>query len=165
MFVDKLDAVVKKINKINEVLLVISIILMFIVLLAQIFTRFIFFIPLPASQDLLVFFLVASVFLGAGIAVAKNKHIALEFLVELLPKKIGDKTLVFADFVSMVFLCIVFYQSIILIGKTKGALIGASPIPVSGYYVIVAIGSIMMMINYFNHFMKKLFNSENREEK
>lgn len=165
MFVKKLDAAVGKINKLNEVLLVVSVVFMFIVLLAQIFTRFIFFIPLPASQDLLVFSLVASVFLGAGIAVSKNKHIALDFFVELLPKKVGDKILVFADFASIVFLCIVFYQSLILIGKTKGALIGASPIPVSGYYVIVSIGCLMMILNYINHIAKKLFNTENREVK
>jgi TRAP-type C4-dicarboxylate transport system permease small subunit len=101
--------------------------------------------------------------LGSGIAVAKNKHIALEFLVELFPKKIGEKVLIFSDFVSISFLFIIFYQAIVLIGKTKGSLIGASPIPVSGYYVIVAFGSLMMILNYINHIIKKLCNMGNRE--
>ncbi len=162
----KLDMFVAKLNKINEYLLVACLLTMFVVLLAQIFSRFIFFIPLPSSQDVLVFLLLTTVFLGAGCAVATHRHIVLEFMVLILPKKITRGVLIFSDLVSISFLVIVIGQSFELIEKTRGTIIGASPVPAEGYYAVVAAGCLMMAINYVNDLLKKLQNSPvHKEEK
>lgn len=161
----KFDQLISNINKTNRVLMVASIVIMFIVLLAQIGSRFIFFIPLPWSQDILVFFLVASVFMGVGNAVAVKKEISLEFMVHSLPEKIRNRFFDFADLVSLIFLGVIIYHSIILIEKTKDAMVGASPIPLKYYYLIVAIGCFMMIINYIDRFIKRTFVAENKEEK
>ena len=155
---------VDKFNLLNQVLLVVTIVVMFIVLLAQIFTRFIFFIPLPSSQDILVFLLLTSVFLGAGTAVAAHRHIALEFVVTALPPKVEKMVLIFADIVSIIFLIIVVNQSFQLMDQVRGTIVGASPIPAEGYYLVVLIGCLIMILNYVNDLIKKLFVHDSKEE-
>ena len=153
----------QKVNKVNEIMLVITLIIMFVVLLAQIFARFVFFIPLPASQDLLTFFMITSVFLGSGIAVAKGKQIALEFLVHSIPGKTRDRLITVADIISIAFLMLVVSQSREMMIKTKGALVGASPIPVSYYYLVVLIGCIIMIINFAEQALSKIRNGRKKE--
>lgn len=156
MIIEKYNKAVRKINKVNEILLVLTLVAMFIVLLAQIFVRFIFFIPLPASQDFLTFLMIASVFLGSGIAVAKNKQIALEFLIDSLPVKLKNVFMIFSNVVSIAFLILIVTQAKELIIKTKGSMVGASPIPVSYYYLVVLIGCIIMIINYLDKIFEKI---------
>lgn len=86
MFRKTLKAAVGAFNKVCNLLLGIVMVAMFLVLLLQIISRFIAFVPLPWSQDLIVFLLICSVFLGACTATANNKQIRLEFFVDLLPK-------------------------------------------------------------------------------
>lgn len=160
----KFNNLVEKINKLNEKALATAILIMLLVLTAQIFSRFVYYIPLPSSQDLLIFFMLACVFQGAGIAVARGNHIAIEFLVNLLPGKIASKVMLFANFVSVTFLGVVIYQAIILISKTQGQFTGSSPIPVGVYYLIVAIGAFLMFINYINNIANEIYTAKSREE-
>lgn len=63
MFRKTLKTAVGAFNKVCNLLLGIVMVAMFLVLLLQIISRFIAFIPLPWSQDLIVFLLICSVFL------------------------------------------------------------------------------------------------------
>lgn len=107
MFRKTLKTAVGAFNKVCNLLLGIVMVAMFLVLLLQIISRFIAFIPLPWSQDLIVFLLICSVFLGACTATANNKQIRLEFFVDLLPKKLTKVILIIADLISIAFLVVV----------------------------------------------------------
>lgn len=163
MAVKQYGKIVEKINKINEIMLVATLVIMFIVLMAQIFARFIFFIPLPASQDILTFLMVAAVFMGSGIAVANHKQIALEFFVHSMPNKIRNKFMIFADGVSIFFLAIIIMQAYELMGKTKHTLVGAAQIPQMYYYLLVLIGCMVMTVNYINQILIKITGEEKKE--
>lgn len=104
MFRKTLKTAVGAFNKVCNLLLGIVMVAMFLVLLLQIISRFIAFVPLPWSQDLIVFLLICSVFLGACTATANNKQIRLEFFVDLLPKKLTKVILIIADLISIAFL-------------------------------------------------------------
>ena len=150
----KLEKLVSGVNKASEFILGIVVVIMLFILLVQIFSRFVFFIPLPSSQDLLIFFLLVSVFLGATVAVPRGKHISIEFAIMLLPERYKKIVSAVANIVSIGFLCIVMYQALILIGMNKGASVGASPIPLGGYYFVVAVGCLLMVLNYITHLIK-----------
>lgn len=150
----KLEKLVSGVNKASEFLLGVVVIIMFFILLAQIFSRFVFFIPLPSSQDLLIFFLLVSVFLGATVAVPRGKHISIEFLLMLVPERYKKLVLAVVSIISIGFLCVVAYQALTLIGMNKGASVGASPIPLGGYYFVVAVGCLLMVLNYIIHLIR-----------
>ncbi|MBN2826696.1 MAG: TRAP transporter small permease, partial [Tissierellales bacterium] len=126
--------------------------------------RFIFFVPLPASQDVLTFLMVASVFMGSGIAVANHKQIALEFFVHALPHKIRNKFMVVADGISIFFLIIIITQAYELIGKTQHTLVGAAQIPQMYYYLLVLFGCVIMAVNYINQILIKVTGEQMKEE-
>lgn len=153
---ERFDFFVSKINKINEVLMVLAILVMFVVLLAQIGTRFVFFVPLPASQDIIMYFLVASVFMGVGTAVASGKMIAIDIVPLCLPEKGRNVLLFAADLASLVFSCVLIRQGIFMMGKTKGTILGASPFTVNLYYLLIVIGCCVMALNYFNNLLKRV---------
>lgn len=165
MKLSRFESSVNKVNKFSEFLLVVSVLIIFVILLAQIFSRFVFFVPLPSSQDLLIFFLLVSVFLGVGNAVSQNKQIALEFFVNALPKQVENAILFIADLISILFLIIVIYQAAFLMIETKGSTVGSSPVPVPYYYLAIAVGCFLMIINYVSQLLNKVNMVKRREEK
>lgn len=143
-----LSAAVGALNKVCSVLLGIDMVAIFLVLLLQIFSRFVSFMPLPWSQDLIVFLLVVSVFLGAGAATANGKQIRLEVFVDALPKLIQNVILIVADVISIVFLVIVTKQSFSLAAENMTVIVGASPVTFGWYYAAVTFGSVVMILNF-----------------
>ena len=135
-------------NRFNNILLGIDVVAMFIVLMMQVFSRFIIFVPLPWSQDLITFLLVVSCFLGAGSATARGKQIRLEFFTGLLPDKAEDLVLIIADLISIAFLGVIFYQCLMLGIDNINFVIGASLVPSGYYYFAVCYGAAVMIINF-----------------
>ncbi len=155
-FQEGFDSVVRKINKANEVLMVGTILVMFVVLLAQIGSRFVFFIPLPSSQDVIIFFLIACVFFGVGTAVSQDKMIAIDLVTHYLKEKPKAALLLVADIASALFLGVLIRQGVLMIEHTKGTLIGASPFTVDLYYWLIVVGSVVMFVNYVNNMFKRI---------
>lgn len=157
------DGFVKGVNKVNEVLMVITIVIQGIVLLAQIASRFIFYVPLPTSQDIILYFLIASVFLGVGSAVSNDKMLSIDLVTHWLPERPKNALLLVADSASVVFCAILINQGIIMMGKTAHATIGASPLTVNYYYLLVVIGCAVMCLNYINNILKRIAILGSRE--
>lgn len=144
----KFSAAVGALNRVCALLLGIDMVAMFLILLLQIFSRFVSFMPLPWSQGMIVFLLVVAVFLGAGSATAAGKQIRLEVFANLLPKKVKDVVLILADLLSVVFLGVVTTQAASLAKENLRVIVGASPVTFGWYYVAVAFGSIVMILNF-----------------
>lgn len=144
----KLSAAVGAVNKVCALLLGIDMVALFLILLLQIFSRFVAFLPLPWSQDLIVFLLVVGVFLGAGSATANGKQIRLEVFVDALPQTIRNVILIVADVISIVFLLIVTKQAFSLTMENMSVIVGASPVTFGWYYAAVAFGAVVMILNF-----------------
>ena len=167
MFRKTLKAAVGAFNKVCNLLLGIVRVAMFLVLLLQIISRFIAFVPLPWSQDLIVFLLICSVFLGACTATANNKQIRLEFFVDLLPKKLTKVILIIADLISIAFLVVVTSQAFQMTGENMHVIVGSSPITYGWYYFVVGIGAVGMILNFILLIVDRfadLFAKKGKEE-
>lgn len=155
-FREGFDSIVQKVNKVNEVMMIVTILIMFVVLLAQIGSRFIFFVPLPQSQDIILFFLIACVFFGVGTAVSQDKMITIDLITHYLPEKKKALLLLVADVVSAAFLLVLIRQGVEMVEHTRGTIIGASPFTVDWYYWLIVIGSVVMFLNYLNNMFKRI---------
>ncbi len=160
---NKFDVAVRALNKVCDLCLGIAIVAMMVVLLFQIISRFVAFIPLPWSQDFLTFLLVCSVFLGACSATADGKQIRLEFFVDLFPQKVRKIIYSVADVVSIVFLVKVSLDAFALGGENMRVLTGACPIPVGMYYMVLGVGLIAMAINFLNLIINRIITSINQK--
>ena len=141
--------IVGKLNKLCGILVGIDMVAMFLVLLVQIFVRFIApELAIPWSMDMICFLLVIAVFLGAGVATANGKQIRLEIFADLLPGILKKIVLTIADLISIAFLVVVTSQCFHLGGENMNVIVGASPVNFGWYYIVVAVGSIIMIINF-----------------
>ena len=150
------DKIVRGINKVMDVLLTVVEVAMLIVLLLQIFQRFVAFIPIPWSQEFLTFLLVCSVFLGAPSATYNGKQIRLEFFVDFLPKKVSRIVLCVADLIAIVFLVIVAKDAFKLGLEYMHTIIGANPVSLGVHYMAVSIGFAVMALNFVNLILKRI---------
>ena len=149
MALNAIRSVVDKLNKICSTLVAVDMVAMFIVLLIQIFVRFIMpSLAISWSMDMICFLLVISVFLGAGVATGAGKQIRLEIFADMLPKTLQKIVFTLADVVSIVFLCVVTSQSIHLGLENITVVVGASPVRFGWYYLVVALGCIIMIVNF-----------------
>lgn len=164
MLYGKYKKILGWINRVTDILTGVCIVFMLGVLLLQVFARFIFFIPFPWAQDVIVFTLIAGVFLGAGSATAKGKQIRLEFFVDLIPEKPRQLLLTLADVVSIAFLAVVAQQSIKLSLDNLTTKIGSSPIAYCWYYALVVFGSIVMILNFIDIIVQRFYKADKKEE-
>ena len=148
MIREKVDVVVGALNKLCNLLLGIDMVVMFLVLMLQIVSRFVAFMPIPWSQDLITFLLVVSVFLGAGAATARGKQIRLEFFVDLFPEKVTKTILCVADLVAIIFLIVIVRQSFQMGMENIHTVMGGSLVAFGVYYFVVCFGSIVMICNF-----------------
>ena len=153
---NKLESGVHAINGFNTILLVAAIASMFVLLMLQIFSRFLFHFPMVWASDLIVFLLISTVFLGSGAATAKGKQIKLDFLIDLCKKETARKIQNFSDVISILFLLAISYQAAVLGMQATRTTVGASPIPLAYYYWAVGFGCFVMMLNFVVLLIKRL---------
>lgn len=150
------NKIITTLNKVMEVALTIVEVAMLIVLLLQIIQRFVAFIPIPWSQELLTFLLVASVFLGAPSATNNGKQIRLEFFVDLFPKRVGAVLLCIADIIAIIFLVIICKDAFTLGMDYRSTFIGANPVSLGVHYFVVSAGFGVMALNFVNLILKRI---------
>lgn len=150
------DKFIRGMNKVMDVLLTIVELLMLIVLLLQIFQRFVAFIPIPWSQEFLTFLLVVSVFLGAPSATYNGKQIRLEFFVDFFPKRVTAILLCVADLIAVVFLSIIAKDAFHEGFEYLHTIIGANPVSLGVHYFAVSVGFAAMVLNFINLILKRI---------
>ncbi len=135
------------INKFVKILLVIFLISMTIIMILQVFSRFIFNLPLNWSEEATRYLGIYAVFFGAALAVRHNELIAVEAVPDLLPNK-GRKYLkIVVLLICIMFFAIVLVQGISLVSNVTMQKSPALQIPMSIPYFSIPFGSILLIIN------------------
>jgi TRAP-type C4-dicarboxylate transport system permease small subunit len=122
--------------------------LVIITITTGIISRYVFNSPFAWTEELGVFLFVWIAFLGAAVAVAKNKHVA----IDLLPQKLSPKTAVVLEFILnifiLVFLIVMIFGAFKLYGATGRHFSVALNIPRSIYYLAPLTSGIYMALVY-----------------
>lgn len=135
------------INKVVKILLAISLIIMTIIMILQVFSRFIFNLPLNWSEEATRYLGIYAVFFGAALAVRYNELISVEAVPDLLPEK-GRKYLkIVVLFICLVFFAVVLIQGFSLVGNVSMQKSPALRIPMSIPYFSIPLGAILLFLN------------------
>jgi TRAP-type transport system small permease protein len=135
------------INKVVKILLAISIISMTIIMVLQVFSRFIFNLPLNWSEEATRYLGIYAVFFGAALAVRYNELISVEAVPDLLPDK-GRKYLkIVVLLICLVFFVIVLVQGFSLVSNVSMQKSPALRISMSIPYFSIPLGSILLVLN------------------
>lgn len=122
---------------------------MSIIIVIQVFCRFVIDSPLTWSEEAARYLMIYTVFLGASLALRNHKMIAIEIVIESVKPKVRKVLRIVVMLVSLVFLFILLFKGIEMINivsKQTSAGIGISmDIP----YMAIPIGATLMIINAF----------------
>ena len=143
--------VVKKVlNNFEEILLVPILIVMSIIVVMQVFFRFVIKGSLPWSEELSRYLLVWVTFIGASAAVKRGAHVGVELVVMLFPKKAQKVLSVVSVLISTAFCLIVFFVSLTLIKNqiVNHQISPAMRIPMWWAYGSVPLGTLLMAVRF-----------------
>ena len=151
-----INKILKKIN--DNCLMIISALLSIIVAL-QVFSRYVFSIPLPWSTDVIRLLFVYMVFLGAVAGSREDSHIKIDFLFEKFPLKIKNIISILMSLIVIIFLIIFFKSGVDFFYNSRTQLTPYLRISVSFYYIIIPISAFLMIYYSICNILKQLKNS------
>lgn len=120
--------------------------LMTVIVLAQVFFRAFLNISLSWSTEISTFMFSWIVFLGASIGFKKGSHFCVDLLVNQLPPKLRRVADWIARLIVTVFLGVLIWYGIELVYSVLGQVSPAMEAPMALMYVVVPLGSLIMLI-------------------
>lgn len=145
-----MQLIVKWVDRLNQVVsVVVSVMLgvMAILIVAQVFCRFVINYPLHWTEELSRFLMIYVVFLGSALALRHNKLIAIEALAESVKPHIRKWLKIGVLLVSIVFFVILLKQGIDIQSVVSRQTAAGLGIPMSIPYAAIPIGALLMLIN------------------
>jgi TRAP-type C4-dicarboxylate transport system permease small subunit len=109
----------------------------------QVVMRFIFDQPSTWSEVLVRSIMIWTVYLGAAAAFREGAVIAAEFLVRAVPRPLGKALQIVAGLLSIVFLVILVWTGIQMVGRTSTQVLAGLGISISWVYLALPIGGAL----------------------
>lgn len=140
-------------NKIIEYSLIISLALLSIIVSLQVFSRYLFSIPLPWSTDINRFLFIYLVFLGATIGIRDHSHLNIDVLVKKFPKRLKKFLNILINLIILIFLIIIVIAGLIFVLSSVTQVTPYLRISISYYYLAIPL-SATAMIYYLSFHLK-----------
>ena len=113
----------------------------------QFITRYVLNDSAAWTEEIARYFLIATVFIGAAIGVAKNNHIQVDFFYRYLPPAAGRAMATAVDFLRIVFFATAFVLTIQMMLKLgQNARMTIVDMPMNYVYGVVAVGFAAMFV-------------------
>ncbi|GHS87493.1 hypothetical protein AGMMS49957_07430 [Synergistales bacterium] len=152
-----LGALSDRVNYLCEAGLFITLTLMTLITILQIVCR-LWFKALTWSEEVACFLLVFASFLGSTVAFKRGANIAVNFLIEALPKAIKKVTLAAIDLVGVAFFGALAWYGAVLCINQSAQLASSIPISMSYMYAVFPITGAIVILHLLSH-IEKLFRS------
>jgi len=131
-----------------DVINTLAFIVMVVIVLLQIFARYVIHISIPWTEELARYLLILITFIGGALAIRNKQHIAVTVIINKLPKKVRFYLNKFFEIIEIVFLIVVFKGSVIMINCNWEAPVGAISWLTKGKLYLILPVSIVMMVTY-----------------
>jgi TRAP-type transport system small permease protein len=110
----------------------------------QFFTRYVLNDSLAWTEEIARYGLMALTFLGGAVVTRRNNHIAVALLPNLLPTRYGRALLAAVDLVTLGFLGLLAYFSVLILERMQYQRMTVIDLPMSVVYGAVAVGCFLM---------------------
>ena len=134
--------IVEKILKVIEIVLLSAITL---IMFSQCVMRYVFSNAQPWCEELCLYLCVYSVFLGIPIAVRRESHLQVDFLLNFMSQRIRYLVTAVSSVAAIVFMCVFFKYSVSLIGHATGAST-TLPIRMRDVYYAFPISAVLLIL-------------------
>ncbi|MGG1660522.1 TRAP transporter small permease [Brevibacillus sp. NRS-1366] len=143
----KVLRLIDKLNHYLKILVGILLAIMSVIVIIQVFSRFMLSLPLSWSEELARYLMVYTVFLGVALALREQKLIGVEAVAERLSKRQRRRLKTTVNLVSIAFFLLLFIQGIKMLLKVHVQISASLGIPMSIPYAAIPIGSCLLIMN------------------
>jgi len=118
-----------------------------IVMLTQVFSRYLFNAPLTWPEELSRYLFIWVVFLGAAIAFRHKAHLGMDFVTAKLPEKLREFTEKVVELIILAFLILILYVAPEVLGVTWLQTSPVLNLPMSSIYLAFPVAGGLMIID------------------
>lgn len=111
----------------------------------QVFSRYLFSIPLPWSTDVNRFLFVYLIFLGAAAGVREKAHLNIDFLIQKFPKKVKVIWEIGINIIMILFLTALVYGGTRFTIDTFHQVTPYLRVSISYFYMVIPFSAIVMI--------------------
>ena len=133
-------------SRISKWLLVIIGAAMSLIVLLQVFFRFVIYVPFPWSEELARYLMIWMGMLGSFLAMRRGRHIGVTVIVERLPLPLQGIITFFIRIVLIAFLCIIAKEGLSLAFFNAAQNSPAMEVPMVFPYLAIPVGAALMIV-------------------
>ena len=130
----------------EEYLVMFLMLVMIITAFAQVIFRFVIQMSLDWSEELARYAFLWCMFISAGMAVKHRRHIKVEFIMEMLPKKVRFGLEIISDLIWMAFCLLLVKDGIGLLEFVKTQVSPSMEVPFKYIYTSLPVGAALMFL-------------------
>lgn len=119
----------------------------FVLIIVQVFARYVLNQPLTWSEELARLLLVWCTYIAAGFVASRNTHIAVDVIAAILPRRLADALEVFAMLVVIAVSAFMIYGGITLVQLTSILPLPATGLPKAVLYAAVLVGNLIILLH------------------
>lgn len=144
------------INKITNIVLIFLGGTMVTVVITQTLSRYLFKVPIYWAEELSRYLMIWVCFLGVAVATRNNKHISLNFLVDIIPPIYRNILKITALLLIMCFLSVFIKEGIELLPRQATQLSPALRLRMNWPFLALPVGGILMFFEYLIKLFEQL---------
>lgn len=137
-------------------------VIMSVIVLLQVFFRFVVYMPFPWSEEIARYLMIWVGMLGSFVALRKGRHIGVSFLVDRLPAAVTRVLTPFIQFALIAFLAVIAVQGWKLALFNAAQKSPAMMIPMVYPYLAIPVGALLMILELTAVFFTGLFSAPGR---
>lgn len=157
----------KILDNIEEIGGVISLTAMFIVVLINVFMRYVVKLPFTIGEELARYLMIWATYIGVSMGVRRRAHLGVTAFVDRFPVKAQKPVSIIADLVTLgVFIALLVVSiQFILLTKTTGQTTPAMKIPFYIIYSVLPIGFAFSAVRVIQNMIYDYIIKENTEDR
>ena len=139
----------------EEYLVMFLMLVMIITAFAQVIFRFVIQMSLDWSEELARYAFLWCMFISAGMAVKHRRHIKVEFIMEMLPKKVRFGLEIISDLIWMAFCLLLVKDGIGLLEFVKTQVSPSMEVPFKYIYTSLPVGAAPMFLRLLQQMVRR----------
>lgn len=147
-------------NHFEEVIIIIAFLIMAIVMVLTVLFRFVFDIALDWTEELSRYIFIFVVYISSSLAIKQRKHVRVEIIDTILPKKFQRPLTIFLDILWGVFTFAIAIDSIQITREnfSSGMVSPAFGIPMGWIYMMIPVTFFVMGIRIVQQIYLNIIN-------
>ena len=139
----------------EEYIVMFLMLVMIITAFAQVIFRFVIQMSLDWSEELARYAFLWCMFISAGMAVKHRRHIKVEFIMEMLPKKVRFGLEIISDLIWMAFCLLLVKDGIGLLEFVKTQVSPSMEVPFKYIYTSLPVGAALMFLRLVQQMVRR----------